>query len=71
MARRKGRSIGEMISSLSFLGVAIFFFIDGMAAREDGEMLKSYLLLASALFCFMGALRFVLADWARSLRRRR
>jgi hypothetical protein len=73
MARRrnKGRSIGEMISTLCFFGVAIFFFIDGMAAREDGDGQKSALLLLAALLCFLGGLRFTLADLAASWKGRR
>jgi hypothetical protein len=73
MARRrnKGRSIGEMISTLCFFGVAIFFFIDGMAAREDGDGQKSALLLLAAILCFLGGLRFSIADLFGSLQRRR
>ena len=59
---RKHRSLGEMISTATFLGCGVFIFIYSMELFEVGQQLRAYIGLAAALFCFMGGLRFAIAN---------
>ena len=59
---RKHRSLGEMISTATFLGCGVFIFIYSMELFEMGQQLRAYIGLAAALFCFMGGLRFAIAN---------
>ena len=55
---RKHRSLGEMISTATFLGCGVFIFIYSMELFEMGQQLRAFIGLAAALFCIMGGLRF-------------
>ena len=35
--RRKGRSLGEMISTVCFYGVGAYFVVEGAALRGEGS----------------------------------
>ena len=59
---RKHRSLGEIISTATFLGCGVFIFIYSMELFEIGQQLRAYIGLAAALFCFMGGLRFAIAN---------
>ena len=59
---RKHRSLGEMISTATFLGCGVFIFIYSMELLEMGQKLRAYIGLAAALFCIMGGLRFAIAN---------
>ena len=59
---RKHRSLGEMISTATFLGCGVFIFIYSMELFEMGQQVRAYIGLAAALFCFMGGCRFVIAN---------
>ena len=59
---RKHRSLGEMISTATFLGCGVFIFINRRGLLEMGQKLRAYIGLAAALFCIMGGLRFAIAN---------
>jgi len=65
MARkRKERSLGEMISSICFYGVGLYFLLEGSLARDEGAPLYiSWGLWLSGAVCFMGGARFIIAEF--------
>ena len=73
MARnRKHRSLGEMISTVCFYAVGVYFILEGSLARDEGEPVHIYAgLWVAGVACFMGGARFVIADFMEKLRARR
>ena len=67
--RRRNRSLGEMISTVCFYGVGIYFLIEGLVLRDAGGAVLSYGgLLLAGVACILGGARFIIADlaaWAR------
>ena len=59
---RKHRSLGEVISTATFLGCGVFIFVYSMELLEMGQKLRAYIGLAAALFCILGGLRFTIAN---------
>ena len=59
---RKHRSLGEIISTATFLGCGVFIFVYSMELLEMGQKLRAYTGLAAALFCILGGLRFTIAN---------
>ena len=59
---RKHRSLGEMISTATFLGCGVFIFLHSMELFDIGQRLRAYIGLAAALFCIMGGFRFTIAN---------
>ena len=59
---RKHRSLGEMISTATFLGCGVFIFLYSMELLDMGQRLRAYIGLAAALFCILGGLRFTIAN---------
>ena len=59
---RKHRSLGEMISTATFLGCGVFISIYSMELFGMGQQLRAYIGFAAALFCFLGGLRFAIAN---------
>ena len=59
---RKHRSLGEMISTATFLGCGVFIFIYSMELLDTGQHLRAYIGFAAALFCVLGGLRFAIAN---------
>jgi hypothetical protein len=73
MARkRKERSLGEMISSICFYGVGLYFLLEGSLARDEGAPLHIFLgLWLSGAVCVLGGARFIIADFIEKLQARR
>ena len=73
MARnRKHRSLGEMISTVCFYAVGVYFLLEGSLALDEVEPVHTYLgLWGAGLACVMGGGRFVIADFIEKLRARR
>ena len=67
MARHRQHSLGEMISSLTFLGCAVYLVISGVDWRDQGNDIRAIISWIAAVFCFMGAIRFQLAQWIMTL----
>jgi hypothetical protein len=59
---RKHRSLGEMISTATFLGCGVFIFLYSMELLDMGQHLRAYVGLAAALFCILGGFRFTIAN---------
>ena len=59
---RKHRSLGEMISTATFLGCGVFIFLYSMELLDMGQYTRAYVGLAAALLCILGGLRFTIAD---------
>ncbi|ADE39061.1 hypothetical protein [Candidatus Puniceispirillum marinum] len=63
MARRTHRSLGEMISTVSFYGVSAGAFVHGMASLEvDEPLYKTVLIFTASFLCFLGGARFSIAN---------
>ena len=64
MARsRKERSLGEMISTVCFYAVGVYFVFEGAALREEGsEPLRYVGIWLAGLACLFGGARFLIAD---------
>ena len=64
MARnRKHRSLGEMISSICFYAVGVYFLLEGSLARDGGEPSTPILACgAPGIACVMGGARFIIAE---------
>jgi hypothetical protein len=60
---RKQRSIGEMISTVTFFGLSAYLFIFSLGLLEEGEKLRGTVGLLAATCCGLGGLRFVIAEF--------
>ena len=59
---RKQRSIGEMISTVTFFGLSAYLLIFSLGLLEEGEKLRGSIGLLAAACCGFGGLRFVIAE---------
>ena len=60
---RKNRSMGEMISTLSFFGLAVYLLILGLELLAVDQTLRGFGGLLAAVCCGLGGLRFFIADF--------
>ena len=60
---RKQRSIGEMISTVTFFGLSIYLVIFSLGLLGEGEKLRGTIGLLAATCCGLGGLRFVIAEF--------
>jgi hypothetical protein len=67
MGRRKEHSLGEMISSLTFFGCAVYLVISAIEWQDQGDHLRAMLSWLAALLCFLGSIRFQVAQWVMAL----
>tara|TARA_B100000242_G_scaffold158409_1_gene113128 strand:- start:242 stop:472 length:231 start_codon:yes stop_codon:yes gene_type:complete len=67
--RRKERSLGEMISTVCFYVVGVYFVFEGAALRDAGaEMLRYTGMWLAGLACILGGARFLIADLVAQVR---
>ncbi len=66
---RKDRSIGEMISTVVFFGVAAYLLIYGLGLIDEGENWRGIVGLLAAICCTLGGLRFVIANFVAMWRK--
>ena len=59
---RKQRSIGEMISTVTFFGLSAYLLIFSLGLLEENEKLRGTIGLLAATCCGLGGLRFVIAE---------
>ena len=73
MARkRRHRSLGEMISTISFYGVGVYFLLEGALVREEGGPAVKYAAIwLAGVVCLLGGARFLIADLYEQLRERK
>ena len=61
--RRKERSLGEMISTVCFYVVGVYFFFEGAVLRaEGGAPFRYFGMWLAGLACLFGGARFLIAD---------
>ena len=61
--RRKERSLGEMISTVCFYAVGVYFVFEGAAMRSEGSEPIRYIgIWLAGLACLFGGARFLIAD---------
>ncbi len=61
--RRRERSLGEMISTVCFYVVGIYFLFEGAALRDEGSQPFRYIgMWLAGLACLFGGARFLIAD---------
>ena len=65
---RKQRSIGEMISTVTFFGLSIYLLIFSLGLLGENENLRGTIGLLAAACCFLGGLRFVIAEFVAKWR---
>lgn len=66
---RKHQSVGEIISTFCFVGVAFYLFIYSLDLLESGKSLRGYGGLLASVCCGLGGLRFVIANFVEILRK--
>ena len=67
--RRRERSLGEMISTVCFYVVGVYFVFEGAALRDAGaEMLRYTGMWLAGLACLLGGARFLIADLVAQVR---
>ena len=59
---RKERSIGEMISTVTFFGLALYLIPHSLSLLDEGYQARGYFGLLGAGCCALGGFRFVIAD---------
>ena len=60
-ARRSHGSLGDLISTLVFLGMALLAFLTGFGALEAGEIWRASGIWFAGFLSFLGACRYPLA----------
>ena len=65
---RKQRSIGEMISTVTFFGLSAYLLIFSVGLLEENEILRGTVGLIAAACCGLGGLRFVIAEFVAKWR---
>ena len=60
---RKKRSIGEMISTVTFFGLSAYLLIFSLGLLDENEILRGTIGLLAAACCGLGGLRFVIAEF--------
>lgn len=61
--RRRERSLGEMISTVCFYVVGVYFVFEGAALRDAGaELLRYSGMWLAGVACLLGGARFLIAD---------
>ena len=67
---RNPKSIGEMISTLTFFGVAAACVIQAVEFHEAKLLFRSYVSAFAGLLCLLGGLRFFIADMIKIVKKR-
>ncbi len=67
---RNPKSIGEMISTLTFFGMAGACVIQAIEFHEAELQLRSYVSAFAGLLCVLGGLRFFIADMVKVVKKR-
>jgi hypothetical protein len=65
---RKQRSIGEMISTVTFFGLSAYLLIFSLGLLEENEKLRGAIGLLAATCCGLGGFRFVIAEFVAKWR---
>ena len=71
MPRRHHESLGELISTLVFFGVALTLFVASLESFEIQNKFKGYGFLIAGFMCFLGGLRYPIARTTDKLKKKR
>ena len=66
---RRNQSIGEMISTITFLGLAAYLLIYSLDLLQNGELWRGMGGLLAAGCCGLGGLRFFIAAFVARWRK--
>ena len=66
---RRNQSIGEMISTVTFLGLAAYLLIFSLALLQHGALWRGLRGLCAAACCGLGGLRFFIAAFVARWRK--
>lgn len=58
----KHRSLGEMISTATFIGCGIFILLYSMDLFDTGNNFRGYIGILAGTFCVLGGFRFAIAS---------
>ena len=67
MPRTRHHSLGELISTVSFFGVAVYLALSALEWHDLGNTTRAALSWFAAFLCFLGAMRFRLANWVMTI----
>ena len=67
---RNPKSIGEMISTVTFFGVGVACIFQALSFHEAKLIIKSYISTFAGVLCFLGGLRFIIADMFNAINKR-
>jgi len=67
---RNPKSIGEIISTFTFFGVAVACVFQALEFYESEQHLRSYASVFAGLLCTLGGLRFFIADMMKVIQER-
>jgi hypothetical protein len=67
-SHRSHRSLGEMISTATFLGLSAYLLAYSLGLLEAGDIWRGYGGLLAALLCGLGGLRFTIANFVAKWR---
>jgi hypothetical protein len=67
--KRRSQSIGEMISSVTFFGLAIYAMLLAFAHMDEGSTLKAAGSWIAMILCGAASIRFMIADWVERIKR--
>jgi len=71
MPRRYHKSYGDWISSMSFFGVAVYACLKGFENWDEGNIMRSLLLLAGSVMCILGTFRYPIARFFDEIKKRK
>jgi len=71
MPRRTHESLGELISTVCFMGLGLLALLMGFGAFDENQTLRAIGLWMSSVFLLMGGMRFRIARLYDAWRRRR
>ena len=61
-------SLGQIISTAVFYGVAFLIFLKGMELLEEGKLAHAYISFACAFLNFLAGMRFAIANMYKKIR---
>ena len=61
-------SLGQIISTAVFYGVAFLNFLKGMEFLEEGKLVHAYISFACAFLNFLAGMRFAIANMYKKIR---
>ena len=61
-------SLGQIISTAVFYGVAFLIFLKGMEFLEEGKLIHAYVSFACAFLNLLAGMRFAIANMYRRIK---